>query len=109
MLAWRPGDLPDACRCGVAHARKEPTRKRKLARLAARPDSKIDFSEIPPLTESLWNNAGRNPFYRPAKQQLTVRLDADVGAWLRQKGKGYQTRLNSVLRQAMLRDIKKSA
>ncbi len=40
-------------------------RKRRLARLAARPDSEIDFSEIPPLTESFWKNAVRNPFYRP--------------------------------------------
>jgi uncharacterized protein (DUF4415 family) len=86
-----------------------PARKRKLAELAARPDSEIDFSEIPPLKESFWKNAVRNPFYRPVKQQLTVRLDADVVAWLRQQGKGYQTRLNKVLRHAMLEDIKKSA
>jgi uncharacterized protein (DUF4415 family) len=51
----------------------------------------------------------RNPFYRPVKQQLTVRLDADVIARLRDQGKGYQTRLNRVLREAMLADIKKSA
>jgi uncharacterized protein (DUF4415 family) len=44
----------------------------------------------------------RNPFYRPVKQQVTVRLDADVIAWLRMQGKGYQTRLNQVLRAAML-------
>jgi uncharacterized protein (DUF4415 family) len=86
-----------------------PVRKRKLAQLAAGPDSKIDFSEIPPLRETLWKNAVRNPFYRPVKQQLTVRLDADVLAWLRQQGKGYQTRLNQVLRRAMLKDIRKSA
>jgi len=84
-------------------------RKRKLARVAARPDSEIDLSEIPPLTESFWKNAVRNPFYRPVKQQLTVRLDADVVAWLRDQGRGYQTRLNRVLREAMLADIKKSA
>ena len=84
-------------------------RKRKLAQVAACPDSKIDLSEIPPLKESFWKNAVRNPFYRPVKQQLTVRLDADVVAWLRDQGKGYQTRLNRVLREAMLADIKKSA
>jgi uncharacterized protein (DUF4415 family) len=86
-----------------------PARKRKLAQLAQRPDSEIDFSDIPPLNESFWRNAVRNPFYRPVKRQLTVRLDADVVAWLRQQGKGYQTRLNRVLREAMLEDIKKSA
>jgi uncharacterized protein (DUF4415 family) len=41
------------------------------------------------------------------KQQLTVRLDADVVAWLRWQGRGYQTRLNQVLREAML-EVKKS-
>jgi uncharacterized protein (DUF4415 family) len=81
--------------------------KRKLAKLAELPDSEIDFSEIPPLTESFWKNAVRNPFYRPVKQQLTVRLDADIVAWLRRQGKGYQTRLNQVLREAMLEDIKR--
>jgi len=75
-----------------------PARKRRLARLAAQPDSGIDFSEIPPLNETFWKNAVRNPFYRPVKQQLTVRLDADVIAWLRRQGKGYQTRMNAVLR-----------
>ena len=86
-----------------------PARKRRLAELAKRPDSEIDYSDIPPLPESFWRNAIRNPFYRPVKQQLTVRLDADVVAWLRRQGRGYQTRLNQVLRKAMLEDIKKSA
>src|ERR1700752_4994528 len=82
-----------------------PARKRRLAKLAARPDSEIDFSDLPPLKESFWKSAVRNPFYRPVKQQLTVRLDADVVAWLRRQGKGYQTRLNRVLREAMIQDI----
>jgi uncharacterized protein (DUF4415 family) len=93
----------------LADSPMTPARKRKLAQLAERPDAEIDFSDIPPLTESFWRNAVRNPFYRPVKRQLTLRLDADVVAWLRQQGKGYQTRLNSVLREAMLEDIKKSA
>ena len=41
-------------------------RRRKLARLALRPDSEIDFSEIAPLSEAFWRNAVRNPFSRPA-------------------------------------------
>jgi uncharacterized protein (DUF4415 family) len=93
----------------LADNRMTPARKRKLARVAARPDSEIDFSEIPRLDESFWANAVRNPFYRPVKQQLTVRLDADVVAWLRRRGKGYQTRLNQALRRAMLEDIRKGA
>ena len=80
-------------------------RRRKLEELSTRPDSEIDFSDIPELEESFWKNAIHNPFYRPVKQQLTVRLDADVVAWLRQQGKGYQTRLNQVLRQVMLKEV----
>lgn len=81
-----------------------PQRKRELAALAARPDSEINLSDIPELTEKFWRNAIPNPFYRPVKKQLTVRLDADVIAWLRKQGKGYQTRLNGLLRAAMLRE-----
>ena len=93
----------------LAESPMTPARRRRLAELAGRPDSEIDFSDIAPLQEGFWKNAVRNPFYRPVKQQLTVRLDADVVAWLRQQGRGYQTRLNRVLREAMLEDIKKSA
>jgi uncharacterized protein (DUF4415 family) len=93
----------------LADSPMTPARKRKLAQLATRPDSEIDFSEMPPLKESFWKNAVRNPFYRPVKQQLTVRLDADVVAWLRRQGKGYQTRLNQMLREVMLEDFKNSA
>jgi uncharacterized protein (DUF4415 family) len=82
--------------------------RRELTTLAALPDDKIDYSDIPPLTEKFWESALRNPFYRPVKQQVTVRLDADVIAWLRRRGDGYQTRLNALLRSAMMRDIKKS-
>ncbi len=77
--------------------------KAELAALAALPDDQIDTSDIPPLPETFWQNAVRNPFYRPVKQQVTVRLDADVLAWLRSTGRGYQSRLNDILRQAMVR------
>jgi uncharacterized protein (DUF4415 family) len=80
-----------------------PAQSAELADLAALPDARIDTSDIPPLTEAFWKNAVRNPFYRPVKQQVTVRLDADVLAWLRSTGRGYQGRLNDILRQAMLR------
>jgi len=79
--------------------------RREIAAIAARPDSEIDFSDIPRLPESFWKNAVRNPFYRPVKQQVTVRLDSDVIAWLRRQGRGYQTRLNHLLRSAMMQDV----
>lgn len=77
----------------------------ELAALAAMPDDQIDYSDIPPLTDEFWKNAVRNPFYKPTKTATTVRVDADVLMWLKSKGKGYQTRLNSILREAMLREI----
>lgn len=82
-----------------------PDQEAELKALAARPDDEIDTSDIPPLTEAFWKQAVRNPFYKPVKAQLTVRLDADVLAWLRAAGAGYQTKLNTILRQAMLRDL----
>src|SRR5450631_2682642 len=98
----------DIVRYEVDPVRPSPltaAQKAELGTLAALPDDRVDTSEIPPLSEDFWKNAVRNPFYRPVKKQLTVRLDADVVAWLRQQGRGYQTRLNRVLRQAMLADI----
>ena len=77
---------------------------RRLRKLAQRPDSEVDFSDIPELTEKFWRNAVRNPFYRPVKKQLTLRLDADVIAWLKKDGKGYQSRANRLLREKMLAD-----
>ena len=80
----------------------------ELGRLAARPDEEIDFSDIPPLDERFWANAVRfrdRALYRPVKRSTTVRLDADVLEWLRSKGKGYQTRLNAILREAMRREV----
>jgi uncharacterized protein (DUF4415 family) len=47
-------------------------------------------------------SAERGKFYRPIKQQLTVRVDADVLEWLKSQGSGYQSRLNDILRSAML-------
>jgi uncharacterized protein (DUF4415 family) len=78
--------------------------KKQLDAIATMPDEMIDYSDIPPLDEDFWKNAIRNPYYKPVKKQLTVRLDADLIAWLRSAGKGYQTRLNSILRQEMLRE-----
>jgi uncharacterized protein (DUF4415 family) len=69
------------------------------------PHSKIDTSDIPPLTDDFFRNAVRNPFYRPVKQSTTVRIDADVLAWLKSFGRGYQTRINSLLRAAMERAL----
>jgi uncharacterized protein (DUF4415 family) len=75
----------------------------ELEKLKAMPDSEIDVSELPELTEKFWQNAVPNPFYRPVKKQITLRIDADILAWLRPEG--YQSRLNALLRSVMLRDL----
>ena len=66
-----------------------------------------DNLDIPPLDEEFWAKAVRNPYFRPLKRSTTVRIDADVLAWLRAQGKGYQTRINRILRAAMLHGTKK--
>jgi len=76
--------------------------KAELKTLAELPDSAIDTSDIPPLDDAFWKKAVRNPFYRPTKTMTTVRLDSDVLAWLKNQGKGYHTRINAILRAAML-------
>ena len=76
--------------------------RKELAALAAMPESEIDFSDLPATTAQDWQGAVRGKFYRPVKQQLTVRIDADVVEWLKGQGKGYQSRLNEILRAAML-------
>jgi uncharacterized protein (DUF4415 family) len=73
--------------------------RKELAELAALPDAKIDLSDIPEIHS--WRRAVVSRFYKPRKESLTIRLDADVLAWLRAEGPGYQTRVNSLLRAAM--------
>lgn len=75
--------------------RLDPKKPRQLTpaearRLEAAP---IDYSDIPPLGEEF--------FQKPSKTQLTIRLDADVLAWLKANGRGYQTRINRILRVVM--------
>ncbi|WP_018610176.1 BrnA antitoxin family protein [Uliginosibacterium gangwonense] len=78
-------------------------RKAELKTLAEKPDSEIDYSDIPPLDEAFWAHAKPNPFFKPVKTHASVRIDSDVLAWLKSQGKGYQTRMNAILREAMLR------
>jgi uncharacterized protein (DUF4415 family) len=78
----------------------------RLKALAERPDSEIDFSDIPELTDEQLKNAVRGRFYRPIKKQVTARLDADVLDWLKKQGKGYQSRMNAILRREMLASLK---
>ncbi len=85
-----------------------PKQKRELKSLIALPDRQIDTSDIPELTPTAWKDAIRGRFYRPVKQAVSMRLDADVVAWLKKRGKGYQTRANRILRQSMLADTRRA-
>jgi uncharacterized protein (DUF4415 family) len=70
--------------------------KAALQALAAKRDTQIDTSDAPEVRN--WSDARRGLFYRPIKQQLTLRLDADVVDWFKQQGEGYQSRINAALR-----------
>ena len=86
----------------------DDAQRRRLAELAALPDQTIDTSDIPELSDEAWNAGVRGRFYRPVKQQITARVDADVLAWLKSQGKGYQGRLNAILRREMLAALKQA-
>ena len=72
----------------------------ELRALKELPDDQIDTTDIPEVLD--WSDARRGVFYRPVKQQITLRLDADVVEWFKQHapgGRGYQTDINHALRQ----------
>ena len=74
--------------------------ERDIRAIAAKRDEDIDFSDAPPVLD--WSGAEIGRFYRPVKKPVTMRLDSDVIAWLKADGRGYQTKANWLLRQAML-------
>jgi uncharacterized protein (DUF4415 family) len=78
--------------------------KQEIEALRKMKDHEIDTSDIPELPASAWKDAVRGRFYRPVKKAVSLRLDADVIAWLKKDGEGYQTRANRLLRERMLAD-----
>ena len=85
------------------------SQKKEIAALARLRDEEIDTRSIPEVKN--WSGAKRGVFYRPVKQQLTLRLDADVIAWFKdhaRKGEGYQTNINRALREHVERRARKS-
>ena len=64
------------------------------------PDDQIDTTDAPEILD--WSDARRGVFYRPVKQQITLRIDADIIAWFKAQapdGRGYQTDINGALRE----------
>lgn|GEM_PF-743876 len=85
----------------------------ELEALSERPDSAIDLSDIPELTDDFFENAVQGLSYRRMhKQQTTLRLDMDILDWFKRHakdGKGYQTDINKALRAHVLAQEKKAA
>ena len=71
-----------------------------LHKLDAESDRDIDTSDIPEITDFSGFVVGK--FYRPVKETVTIRLDSDVLHWLKMSGRGYQSRVNALLRKEML-------
>jgi uncharacterized protein (DUF4415 family) len=67
----------------------------ELEAVAAMPDEQIDYSDAPFRPDAVWMRAAALP---ETKQQITLRIDADVLAFFKHTGKRYQTRINAVLR-----------
>ncbi len=81
-----------------------PTKSRTdWERVDALRDEDIDVSEHPGMTPEMFAKAiarkGLRPI--PRKQQVTLRLDADVLEWFKVQGRGYQSRINALLRAYM--------
>ncbi|WP_267274861.1 BrnA antitoxin family protein [Salmonella enterica] len=93
-------------KCGNASA-LSAQHEAELKALVKKSDDEIDYSDIPASEDGQWSEAVRGKFFRPLKTQALVRIDADVMEWLKRPGKGYQTRLNAILREAMLREQNK--
>ncbi|HET9181933.1 MAG TPA: BrnA antitoxin family protein [Candidatus Angelobacter sp.] len=81
-------------------------RQMELQAITMQEDQDIDFSEIPELTEEQLRKGVRGQMYRPFKKPVTMRLDADVLEWLKEGGRGYQTKANALLRKEMLRSVR---
>jgi len=71
----------------------------RFAAISVMRNEDIDVSDMPEVVD--WSGAEMGKFYRPPKKSVTMRLDADVLEWLKGYGRGYQTRVNYLLRHAM--------
>ena len=73
--------------------------RRHLDAMKALPDDQVNLADIPELTDEQLADMKHAAHYRPVKKQITIRVDADVLAWLKSHGKGYQSRINAILRR----------
>ena len=69
---------------------------KRLEEIKNIPDEDIDTSDIPELDDSFWENA---KLVQPiSKKLISLRVDTDVLQWFKERGKGYQSLMNAVLR-----------
>ena len=80
----------------IKKVRKAGRQKRTTSPSASADEPKRRFS-LPERIE----------WYKPLKKPVTMRLDADVIAWFKKSGRGYQTRINRELRKMMKDEMKK--
>jgi len=98
MVRYKKNELPSLTEAEQA----------ELKVLADRPDEEIDCSDIPQLDDEFWDRSvfwrdvEHNELYRPKKVTITAKIDADIVAWLKKQGRGYQTRMNTILRNSMM-------
>ena len=88
-----------------------PEQLAQLAAIAALPEDEIDTADIPEAPVENWIHARRSDLYRPLKQPVTIRLDADVLSWFREHSANgrYQTEINRILRRHVTEAEKQSA
>lgn len=87
-----------------------PKQRAELKALAKLSDKDIDIRSVPEVRD--WSGAKRGVFFRPVKQQLTLRLDADVVAWFKRQapgGKGYQSSINRALRAYVSKQARRAS
>lgn len=70
-------------------------------------DDDIDYSDIPETDEEFWS--GAQVLFPTKKTHLSIRLDDDIISWFKQFGRGYQTKINAVLRSYISNIQKKQA
>lgn len=80
-------------------AAKRKSSASDLKRVDAIKERDIDYSDIPPMDDSFF--AKPLVDWPPPKKTVTIRLDEDVLAWIKGQGRGYQTRINKLLRRYM--------
>ena len=93
---------------GVKLEDLDPEIQARLLAVAALPDDQINLSDSEAPETLDWSGAVRGRFYKPIKKLKSLRIDADVLAFFEAQGPGYQTRINNVLREAMLQALRRS-